>query len=157
MKLSLSLGFSSNPRSWPLLDGRVKPDGVDLMCNVRRPVRAVPAPAQISGVRRVGDVVLLADHGVATGDEDWVGLPIFTTRRFFHTGGLVAQGREDRDRADLKGKRVGVPEYQQTAALWSRGVLQHDYGVKPQDWSAGWSARWSTATPARSGSSRRRG
>jgi 4,5-dihydroxyphthalate decarboxylase len=35
--------------------------------------------------------------------------------------------------ADLKGKRVGVPEYQQTAALWTRGVLQHEFGVEPKD------------------------
>src|SRR5205823_5739865 len=33
----------------------------------------------------------------------------------------------------LKGKQVGVPEYQQTAALWSRGVLQHEFGVSPKD------------------------
>ena len=47
--------------------------------------------------------------------------------------------------ADLKGKRVGVPEYQQTAALWSRGVLQHEFGVDPRTWNSGWSG-----TPSRS-------
>ena len=47
--------------------------------------------------------------------------------------------------ADLKGKRVGVPEYQQTAALWTRGVLQHEFGVEPKDMEF-----WMERTPDRS-------
>ena len=67
------------------------------------------------------------------GDTRFVGLPIFTTRRFFHTSILVARKAGIDKPAELKGKRVGVPEYQQTAALWARGVLQHEFGVRPQD------------------------
>jgi 4,5-dihydroxyphthalate decarboxylase len=67
------------------------------------------------------------------GDERFVGVPVFTTRRFFHTGILVRRDAKINAPADLKGKRIGVPEYQQTAALWARGVLQHDFGVKAQD------------------------
>ena len=47
--------------------------------------------------------------------------------------------------ADLKGKHVGVPEYQQTAALWSRGVLQHEFGVHPKDMEF-----WMERPPSRS-------
>jgi 4,5-dihydroxyphthalate decarboxylase len=65
----------------------------------------------------------------AGGDERWVGMPIFTTRKFFHTDILVRRDSKIEKAADLKGRRVGVPEYQQTAALWTRGVLQHEFGV----------------------------
>src|ERR1700758_844626 len=67
------------------------------------------------------------------GDTRFVGLPIFTTRRFFHTSILVARKAGIDKPADLKGKRVGVPEYQQTAAIWGRGVLQHEFGVHAKD------------------------
>ena len=69
----------------------------------------------------------------AKGDDRFVGIPVFTTRRFFHTGILVRRDARIDAPAGLKGKRVGVPEYQQTAALWARGVLQHEFGVAPKD------------------------
>jgi 4,5-dihydroxyphthalate decarboxylase len=47
--------------------------------------------------------------------------------------------------ADLKGRRVGVPEYQQTAALWTRGVLEHEFGVAPKDMQF-----WMERTPSHS-------
>ena len=70
---------------------------------------------------------------VERGDTRFVGLPIFTTRRFFHTSILVRRKAGIETPADLSGKRVGVPEYQQTAAVWSRGVLKDDFGVDPKD------------------------
>ena len=70
---------------------------------------------------------------IARGDTRFVGLPIFTTRRFFHTSILVRRAAGIETPADLRGKRVGVPEYQQTAALWGRGVLQHEFGVAAKD------------------------
>jgi len=70
---------------------------------------------------------------MAHGNRDWIGLPIFTSRRFFHTWAWARTDRGIDRPEDLKGKRVGVPEYQQTAALWSRGVLKHEFGVEPED------------------------
>src|SRR5712692_11668951 len=69
----------------------------------------------------------------AKGDDRFVGIPVFTTRRFFHTGILVRKDASIDAPGDLKGRRVGVPEYQQTAALWARGILQHEFGVSPTE------------------------
>src|SRR5215208_6724598 len=69
----------------------------------------------------------------AHANRDWVGIPVFTSRQFFHTNIWVRTDAGINQPADLKGKRVGVPEYQQTAALWARGVLQHEFGVQPED------------------------
>ena len=69
----------------------------------------------------------------AQGNDDWVGIPIFTTRKFFHTDIFVRKDAGINTPADLKGKRAGVPEYQQTAALWIRAVLQHEFGVHPSE------------------------
>ena len=133
MKLSLSLAFSRNPRSWPIFDGRVKADGIDFVCNEVGPSELFlrQLKYQEFDVSEMSFSSLLMV--MAAGNKDWVGVPIFTTRRFFHTGGLARKDRKIETASDLKGKRVGVPEYQQTAALWTRGVLQHDYGVAPQD------------------------
>lgn len=133
MNLKLSIGMASNPRTWPIFDGRVKPDGIDLV------------PSQVHPSELFWRQLRFADFDVSEmsmsslmmarsrGDDRWVGLPIFTTRRFFHAGILVRRDAGIRTPADLRGKRVGVPEYQQTAALWTRGALQHEFGVEPKD------------------------
>jgi 4,5-dihydroxyphthalate decarboxylase len=70
---------------------------------------------------------------ISQGDKRWVALPVFTLRGFPHTGILVRSDRGIDTPQDLKGKRIAVPEYQQTSALWSRGVLQHEFGVTAWD------------------------
>jgi 4,5-dihydroxyphthalate decarboxylase len=133
MKLQLSVGMAPNPRTWPLFDGRVKPDGIDLIMS---PVHASElfwrqlrfADFDLSDMSFSSLII-----AIAHGERRWVGLPIFTTRRLFHTRILVRRDAKIDTPADLKGKRVGVPEYQQTAALWTRGVLQHEFGVAPKD------------------------
>jgi 4,5-dihydroxyphthalate decarboxylase len=67
------------------------------------------------------------------GPTAWVAIPVFTYRDFFHTRILVRAGAGIETPADLRGKKVGVPEYQQTAAIWSRGVLEHEFGVYARD------------------------
>jgi 4,5-dihydroxyphthalate decarboxylase len=131
--LQLSIGMAANPRTWPIFDGRVKPDGIDLVAS------PVFASELFWRQLKFGDFdvsemsmssLMMAK---SQGDDRWVGLPIFTTRKFFHAEILVRRDARIERPADLKGKRVGVPEYQQTAALWTRGALQHEWGVTARD------------------------
>ena len=132
MNLQLSIGITSNPRTWPIIDGRVKPDGIDLM-----PSRVHPSELFWRQLRFADfDVSEMSFSSLimakSRGDDRWVGVPVFTTRKFYHAAILVRRAAGIASPADLKGKRVGVPEYQQTAALWARGVLQQEFGVEPR-------------------------
>jgi len=129
MKLQLSLAIASNPRSWPILDGSVKPDGIDLVPTILHPSEMFWRQLRFADFDVSEMSVSSLMMARAGGDERWVGMPIFTTRKFFHTEILVRRDSKIETAADLKGRRVGVPEYQQTAALWTRGVLQHEFGV----------------------------
>jgi 4,5-dihydroxyphthalate decarboxylase len=76
---------------------------------------------------------------VAAGTCDYVGIPAFVSRLFRHSGIYVRADSGIEKPEDLRGKRVGVPEYQITAVVWMRGMMQHEYGVKPTDihWRSG--------------------
>lgn len=131
--ITVSLCVSANPRTWPLIQGRVRPEGVD-------PVMTLLSPSEMFWRQLkfaefdVSEMSLSSwMRVVARGDTGFVGLPIFTTRSFFHTHVLVRRDAGIDAPADLKGKRVGVPEYQQTAALWARGVLEDEFGVRPSE------------------------
>jgi 4,5-dihydroxyphthalate decarboxylase len=131
--LELSLILGRNPRTQSIIDGAIKPDGIDLTVTVAHPSEIFWRQLSyeefdISEMSMSSFLIL-----TAAGDKRWVALPIFTSRMFFHTGSLVRSDSGIQKPADLKGKRIGVPEYQQTAALWARGVLQHEFGVKPSD------------------------
>lgn len=71
--------------------------------------------------------------GLSRGDRTWVGLPIFTTREFFHTGIIVQEQSPLTSPAQLRGKRVGVLEYQQTSVVWIRGALKDEFGVDARE------------------------
>lgn len=145
MNLQLSIGITSNPRTWAIIDGTVKPDGIDLIPTVLHPSELFWRQlhfAEFAVAEMSCSSFLIA---IGRGDTRFLGLPLYTTRRFFHTGILVARKAGIDKPADLKGKRVGVPEYQQTAALWARGVLQHEFGVEPKDMEF-----WMERTPEKS-------
>ncbi|MGA7787832.1 MAG: hypothetical protein WCA56_06675 [Xanthobacteraceae bacterium] len=145
MNLQLSIGITNNPRTWPILDGTVKPDGIDLVPTVLHPSELFWRQLHFAefAVSEMSCSSFLIVTG--QGDTRFLGLPIFTTRRFFHTSILVSRKSGIETPADLKGKRVGVPEYQQTAALWARGVLQHEFSVHAKDMEF-----WMERTPDRS-------
>jgi 4,5-dihydroxyphthalate decarboxylase len=76
---------------------------------------------------------------VAAGTSAYAGIPAFVSRLFRHSGIYVRADAGIREPGDLRGKRAGLPEYQITAVVWMRGMLQHEYGVKPTEihWRSG--------------------
>jgi 4,5-dihydroxyphthalate decarboxylase len=67
----------------------------------------------------------------ARGQTDYVAVPAFVSRVFRHSGIYIRTDRGIKGPEDLKGKTIGVPEYQITANVWIRGILQDEYGVHP--------------------------
>ena len=145
MNIPISIGMASNPRTWPIFDGRVKPDGIALIPSAVHPSELFWRQLRFGDfdVSEMSFSSLLMAR--SKGDDRWVGLPVFTTRKFFHSEVLVRKDSGIEQPADLKGRRVGVPEYQQTAALWTRGVLEHEFGVAPRDMEF-----WMERTPSHS-------
>lgn len=129
MNIQLSFAMAPNPRNRAIFDGRVSPDGIDLVCNEVGPSELFwrqlrHAEFDISEMSISSLLISLAN-----GDDRWIGLPVFTTRRFFHASALARRDSGIDSPADFKGRRIGVPEFQQTAALWARGALKHEFGV----------------------------
>ncbi len=133
MNLQLSIGMAENPRTWPIFDGRVKADGIDLLPSEVFPSELFWRQLKFGDFDLAEMSMSTLMMAVAAGDQRFVGIPVFTTRKLFHTEILVRRAAKIEKPADLKGKRVGVPEYQQTAALWTRGALEHEFGVKARD------------------------
>src|SRR5580700_11802864 len=131
--LKLSLAITRNPRTWAIIDGRAKPEGVDFIKTVLGPAEMFWRQLRFAefDVSEISMSELMMIRG--RGDERFIGIPVFTTRRFYHTMMFVRKDAGIASPADLKGKRVGVPEYVQTAALWTRGVLENEFGVAPKD------------------------
>lgn len=132
-KLELSIALSDNSRTRPLIESRVLVQGIDLITTVVHPSEMFWRQLRFGDFdiseMSLSSLFVAADRG----DKTWVAVPVFTMRRFFHTGIYVRCDLAINEPRDLRGKRVGVPEYQQTSAVWSRGILEHEFGVKPQE------------------------
>jgi len=131
-KLNLSIAVRDYDRTRPLSDGLVQIDGVE-------PVFMALDPEEIffRAFRHAEfDICELSLSSftvkTARGDCPYIGVPAFVSRAFRHTSIYVRTDRIKKP-ADLKGKKVGVPEYQLTANVWARAILQDDHGVKPSD------------------------
>ena len=131
--LKLSLAITSNPRTWPIIDGRVTADGIDFAKTVLGPAEMFWRQLNFAefdvSEMSMSELMMIRQRG----DDRFIGIPVFTTRRFYHTAMLVRKNAGIDGPADLKGKRIGVPEYVQTAALWTRGVLESEFGIAPSD------------------------
>nr|WP_274389207.1 ABC transporter substrate-binding protein [Paraburkholderia tagetis] len=117
----------------PLVDGDVQIEGVD-------PTFMLQEPEEIFfRAFRHADYDIcelsLSSYCVKTaaGTSQYVAVPVFPSRAFRHTSVYVNTNAGINKPEDLKGKRIGVPEYQLTANVWVRLFLEEEYGVKPSD------------------------
>src|SRR5262249_2517852 len=134
MASDLQLTFASLDyfdRTRALVDGSVKPRGIQLRCLQFSPYELFRRVAQ--GVEFAVAEMSFSTYAslVSRGDRRYTALPVFLSRHFRHGFIFVHGASEIQTPADLIGRRVGVPEYEMTAALWQRAVLLHDYGVRP--------------------------
>jgi 4,5-dihydroxyphthalate decarboxylase len=128
-KLTLTLACTESDRTRALLDGRVTVPGVDFT--------VLPGEPEDIFRRALRDRAFevtelsMASHIVTTarGDSPYVGVPVFLSRAFRHSAIYIRTDRGIHGAADLAGRTIGLPEYQQTAALWVRGILREHYGV----------------------------
>lgn len=131
--LDLSLAVSDNARTRPIVDGRAAADGIRLFTTVLHPSEMFWRQLKFAEFD-ISEMSLASLFiAAAQGDTRWAAIPVFTMRRFFHTLAFIRADRGIERPADLAGKRVGVPEYQQTSAVWSRGIFEHEFGLDPRD------------------------
>jgi 4,5-dihydroxyphthalate decarboxylase len=127
-KLRLSFITAANERIQPLIDGEVEPEGIELIVTHSDPSETFWRQLKFQEFEfcemSLSSYLIAKARGM-----DLVMLPVFPSRRFWHTRYSIHQDSGIDKPQDLVGKRIGVGEYQQTAALWSRGIFEHDFGV----------------------------
>jgi 4,5-dihydroxyphthalate decarboxylase len=131
-KLNLSVAVGPYDRTRALIDGTVQIDGVKPAC-----MTLSPEEIFFRAFRQAEfDICELSLSSftvkTAQGGGDYVGVPCFVSRAFRHNAIWVRTDRIKKPE-DLKGKKVGLPEYQLTANVWARAILEDDFGVKPSD------------------------
>ena len=132
-RLKLSIAFGNYDRTRPLVDGSVGIDGVD-------PVYLMLSPEEIffRAFRHVDfDVCELSLSSfvvrTAQNNNPYTGIPVFPSRAFRHSSIVVRTDSGIGQPADLRGRCIGTPEYQLTACVWARALLEDEYDVKPSD------------------------
>ena len=131
---TITIGMRDYDHCRALANGKVKIDGVDLKF-----VNISP-PSQIF-LRMLHDEEFDASEmslsnfmiAIGKGDRRFVAIPVFPSRVFRHSYIWINSKARINKPQDLKGKKVGIADYSMTALLFVRGLLQHEYGVAPQD------------------------
>ena len=132
-KLNISLACCDYDRCRALFDGRVQIEGCEVAATALEPEEAFHRAFKFQEFD-VSELSLSSyTNTLAKGENDYVAIPAFVSRLFRHSGIYIRTDRGIRTPADLKGKTIGLPEYQITANVWIRGVLQDEYGVAPGD------------------------
>jgi 4,5-dihydroxyphthalate decarboxylase len=129
-KLALTLGCWNYDRTRALMDGTVRPDGID--------INYLNMPVEETFFRmarfREFDIaeMSLSSYTVSLNSEakPFIAIPVFPSRFFRHSCIYINRNAGISTPKDLIGKRVGTPEYQMTAPVWIRGILSDHYGVK---------------------------
>lgn len=138
-KLSLTLACPPYDRVQALLNGAVVPEGIEL--------NILPLEVEEVFWRQLKNGEFDASESSlstytmlrAKGDDRFIAIPAFPSRFFRHSCIFINTNKEIKKPEDLKGKKVGVPEYQMTAPVWQRGIMSDEFGVNPSDisWCSG--------------------
>lgn len=144
-KLKLTLACGNYDRTRALIEGSVQPEGMDL--------NYVPlGPGEIFWRMLNNGEFDASEMSLSTytilrsqGDERFIALPVFPSRVFRHGCIYVNSTAGVQRPQDLRGKRMGVGDYQMTAAVWVRGLLQHEYQVAAEE------LQWVVAAPVCAG------
>ena len=130
-RLRLTLACWDYDRTRALADGSVRPDGIELNClnlHVEETFFRMLRNREFD----VAEMSLSSyAMSIARDDPPFIAIPVFPSRFFRQSCIFVSAKSGIREPADLIGKRVAVPEYQMTAPVWIRGILQDEYGVDP--------------------------
>ena len=129
-RLQLTFACCRYDRMEAIREGIVRPEGVDLTCITLKSGRDVFD--RMVGGSEFDVAELSASEFISLngqGDRRFVALPVFPSRVFRHGYIFINTRAGIRTAKDLEGKRVGLPLYTQTAALWLRGQLAHQFGV----------------------------
>ena len=132
-KLNLSAAIPPYDRVQALMNGTVVPEGINLNF----------LPMEVEEVfwrqmRHAEFDVSEASFSSYTvlrskGDDRFIAIPVFTSKFFRHSCIYINTNKGIKKPEDLKGKVVGLPEWQLTAMVWQRGILSEEYGVQPRD------------------------
>jgi len=131
-RIAVTLACWDYDRTRALADGRVQPDGIDLN------YLSLPVEETFFRMLRYREFdaaeMSLSSYTVSLSRENppFIAIPVFPSRFFRHSCIFVSAKSGIREPAELIGRRMGVPEYQMTAPVWIRGILQDEYGVAPE-------------------------
>lgn len=127
--LELTLAVNDYDHVRDLVDGRVPVQGVDLTC-LQYPVEEIFFRFTLLREWHVSELSLAKYSSLrGRGDESLVGIPVFPSRTFRHSAIFVRDDGPLDDPAALAGRRIGIPEWTQTATVYVRGLLAERYGV----------------------------
>jgi len=132
-RLPITIATWDYDRVRALVDGRVRVEGCDVNY-LTMPVEECFERAYFHGEFDVAEIgfspyLIALSRGICP----YLAIPAFLSRMFRHSVVYIRTDRGIDGPADLRGKRVGVPEYQMSAVLWFRGYLQDDYGIAAKD------------------------
>jgi 4,5-dihydroxyphthalate decarboxylase len=132
-KMQLTLACEDYDRTRPIKERRVKPEGVEINYLVM-PVEEIFWRMMKYEEFDVSELSMGAFlTAAARGRRPFVAIPVFPSRTFRHRCIFVNTTSGIERPEDLRGKRMGVPEYSMTAAVWLRGLFEHEYGIPPSE------------------------
>lgn len=132
-KLRLNLACHVSDRTRAVYDGSIPIDGVELNW-IALPVTEIFWRMCQYQEFHAAEMSLGAHTTlIGKGNSPFVGVPAFPSRVFRHSGIFICANRGVERPEDLRGRRIGVPEYAMSACVWMRGLLHHEYGVPPEE------------------------